>query len=66
MEPMSTAPIDGRPFWAELQGQNGTFCAWLYYSKESGFMLAGFDKTQGSCLMNGWFPQFTPSLIKPA
>ena len=57
MKPMSTAPIDGRPFWAEVEGPNGTFRAWLYYLEGSGFMRAGFDGTQGSVLLRGWFPQ---------
>ena len=61
MEPMSTAPTDGRPFWAELEGPSGTFRAWLYDAGRPGFMIAGLDATQGSFMLNGWFPQFTPT-----
>ena len=67
MEPMTTAPKDGRPFWAELEGLNGTFRAWLYESGgKGGFMIAGLDRTQGSFLLKGWFPQFTPTPTGPA
>lgn len=62
MEPITTAPKNGQPCWAEVDGPNGTFRTWLYYSEGQGFMLAGLGKTQGSVLIRGWFPHLTPTV----